>query len=367
MLQRVELFALFFITISLAITSAQEPELDLKTDQAKRPPNIVFIISDDLSANALGCYGNEQCQTPAIDRLAAEGTLFERAYCQFPVCGASRAALMSGMYCQATGLIGNGGMGKFAERMGVRPSMSQLFRQNGYTAARFSKIYHMRVPGDITAGVSGPDHAQSWDIAVNCGAPEWMSQGQTKALCNEKLNFDKEKHYGLGFGTAFYSVQTATDGTEQADVQAASGAIEFLNDNKDRPFFLAVGFVRPHVPLVAPQKHFTQYDVNELNLPESVDQDWNDIPEKGVSRKNSERMGLETKRAKQEILQAYYASVSFMDEQVGRILESLDELNLRDNTIVVFTSDHGYHLGEHDFWQKLSLHEESARIPLIIS
>jgi len=333
----------------------------------RRPPNVLLIISDDLSAEALSCYGNRQCQTPHIDRLASRGVRFTAAYCQFPVCGPSRAALMSGLYPQAIGVLGNGASRKFTANLGDRPSMSQWFKQNGYYAARVSKIYHMRVPGDITAGVDGPDHAASWTERFNCQGPEWMTEGGHEHLTNEKLNRDPDKHYGLGFGTAFYVVRGESDGAEQADVKAADKAIELLKQHRDGPFFLAVGMVRPHVPLVAPAPYFDPYAAEEMTLPKRIDGDWNDIPRPGIS-KNSKAIGLAGELDKQRrVLAAYYASVAFMDAQVGRILDALDALKLRDDTIVVFTSDHGYHLGEHDFWQKQSLHEESTRIPLIIA
>ncbi len=130
-------------------------------------PNVLFIISDDLSAEVLKCYGNRQCETPNIDALANRGFQFENAYCQYPVCGPSRAALMSGMYPPSIGVLGNGGSGRFSKVLGKRPSMSQVFKQNGIYTARVSKIYHMRVPGDITAGVDGPDHAASWTERFN--------------------------------------------------------------------------------------------------------------------------------------------------------------------------------------------------------
>lgn len=334
---------------------------------AQSPPNVLFIISDDLTAEALACYGNEQCRTPHIDSLAARGLRFERAYCQFPVCGPSRAALMSGMYAQAVGVTGNGRARRFTEVLGERPSMPEHFRRHGYYTARVSKIYHMRVPGDITAGVDGPDHAPSWDERFNCQAPEWMTKGGTTHLTNEKLNRDPNKHYGLGFGTAFYVVRDPSDGTAQADVKAATKAIELLEEHGDKPFFLAVGLVRPHVPLVATAPFFKPYPFERMQLPPRVDGDWDDIPRAGIS-KNSKAIGLGGRLSRQrQVLSAYYACVSFMDAQVGRILDALDRLGLRENTVVVFTSDHGYHLGEHDFWQKMSLHEESTRIPLIIS
>ncbi len=342
------------------------PQATILADEGNRP-NVLFIIADDLSAEALACYGNAQCQTPHIDDLAASGMRFTRAYCQFPVCGPSRAALMSGMYAQAVGVTGNGGSEQFTKILGDRPSMAELFKDNGYYSARVSKIYHMRVPGDITAGVDGPDHAASWTERFNCQAPEWMTDGENRMLTSEKLKWAPDEHYSLGFGTAFYVVRGSSDGAEQADIKAADKAIELLESHGDEPFFLAVGLVRPHVPLVAPAGYFDPYNVNEMLLPHRIEGDWDDIPKSGISA-NSRSFGLAGKLGNQRaVLEAYYACVSFMDAQVGRIVGALERLGLRDNTIVVFTSDHGYHLGEHDFWQKMSLHEESARIPLIFS
>lgn len=332
--------------------------------------NVLFIISDDLGAQSLASYGNARCKTPHIDRLARRGVRFTSAYCQYPVCGPSRAALMSGLYAQAIGVTSNGASGRFTRNLGRRPSMSQLFKQNGYYVARVSKIYHMRVPGDITAGVDGPDHAASWTERFNCKAPEWMTEGEHEHLTNEKLKRDPDKHYGLGFGGAFYVVRGASDGAEQADHKAAAKAVELLEKHSGKPgkpFFLAVGLVRPHVPLVAPASFFEPYDAGSLELPERVDDDWADIPRAGIS-KNSRGSGLGGALDKQKkVLEAYYASVTYMDAQVGKLLAALDRLELWDETIVVFTADHGYHLGEHDFWQKMSLHEESTRIPLIIA
>lgn len=336
---------------------------------AEQKLNVVFIISDDLGSQSLGCYGNRQCKTPNIDALAKQSTRFTRCYTQYPVCGPSRAALMSGMYAQTIGVMGNGQSSRFTKNLGNRPSMSQHFINNRYHAARVSKIYHMRVPGDITAGVNGPDHAASWTERFNCQAPEQWSKGKHEHLTKERLKPDPKRkiHYGLGYGGAFYVVRSSSDGAEQADHKAAAKAVELLTQRaKDRkPFFLAVGLVRPHVPLVAPESFFESYDPKNMNLPKQVENDWNDIPKAGIS-KNSERSGLTTKLKKQKVLEAYYASVTYMDAQVGKIVDAVNRLGLKENTIIVFTADHGYHLGEHEFWQKMSLHEESTRIPLII-
>lgn len=356
--------SLFLFLLFLASCGPQQQQ----TAKDQRP-NILFIISDDLSAEALGAYGNQQCLTPNIDRLASRGIRFTRAYCQYPVCGPSRAALMAGRYPQQLGIMGNGQSNRIDEALGTHPSMAEHFKLNGYRSTRLSKIFHMRVPGDITAGVDGPDHAESWSEKHNFQGPEWMTEGEHKHLSQEKLQFKSDVHYNLGFGSAFYVVKGEGDGSEQPDYRATSKAVEILQkhrDGVDSPFFLAVGYVRPHVPLVAPASEYAPYPPDRIDLPQKVANDQTDIPDLGIPR-TSTHFGIENTDSQQEVLSAYYASVSFMDRQVGRLLDALDEQDLNDNTIVVFTSDHGYHLGEHDFWQKMSLHEESTRIPLIIA
>lgn len=329
--------------------------------------NVLFVISDDLSSRALGCYGNTQCKTPNIDKFASQGTLFRNAYCQYPVCGASRASFMSGMYPHKIGVLGNGGAESFSANLGSRYTMSQNFYKQGYYAARVSKIYHMLIPGNITEGVSGPDHKASWNEAFNFKGGEWFSNGKAEAICTTKLNMDKNKHYGLGFGTAFYSVIVPdSEASEQPDYRAAGKTIELIDKHGDKPFFLAVGLIRPHVPLVAPEKYFAMYPPEQMKLAETVEDDLKDIPKAGLG-KTTQKYGMNETIRQQKALAAYYASTSFMDAQFGRIMDHLEKKGLREKTIVVFTSDHGWHLGEHTFWQKMNLHEEAAQVPLIIS
>lgn len=339
--------------------AAQQPALQAR-------PNVLLLVADDLAAGALSTYGNTQCRTPAIDGLAARGMRFDRAYCQYPVCGPSRVALLSGLYPRTSGVMDNGQAGPWASRDDLPPTLPQLFRAGGWQTTRISKVFHMRVPGDITAGVDGADHAPSWDRRFNCRAPEWQTPGAARHLSREDLKKDPDKHYNLGFGTAFYVVEGDGDGLEQADHQAASRAIEVLQEDRDRPFFLAVGFVRPHVPLVAPKSYYAPYPAEAMALAPSVAGDVDDIPKLGRSRSSAD-FGLSDPGKQRQVLRAYYASVSYLDAQVGRILAALETSGKAGNTIVIFTSDHGYHLGEHGFWQKLSLHEESARIPLIVA
>ena len=328
-------------------------------------PNVLFIISDDLSSRALPAYGNKQCKTPNIDRLAQQGTLFKNTYCQYPVCGASRASFMSGMYPHAIGILSNGASTSFTAKLGTRLTMTQNFIKNGYYAPRIGKMYHMLIPGNITEGVSGPDHPESFSEVFNFQGDEWFSQGEAEALCNTRLKMNKTKHYGLGFGTAFYSVKTANDGS-QPDYRAASKAIDIIKNKKDKPFFISLGFIRPHVPLVAPKKYFDMYPPEKMILINDSPDYLKDNPKAGRS-KTTAKFGIQDKMTQKKMISAYYASVSFMDAQVGRVLDALEQEGLRENTIIVFTSDHGWHLGEHTFWQKMNIHEESAQVPMIIS
>ncbi len=318
--------------------------------------NVLFLIADDLTATALACYGNPLVQTPNLDALAARGMLFERAYCQYPVCNLSRPSMMRGTYPPAP----------FNAAL---PRWPEHFRNNGYTSMRVSKIYHMRVPGDITSGANGSDHAASWDTRVNVTAPEWQTTGTVGHYTTETVNTNQPTtHYNLGFGAAFYAVESNTSGVEQADYIAVDEAITLMEaaDTAGDPFLLAVGLVRPHVPLVAPSSYFAPYDPLTIPLADSVPNDLNDIP--GAGRFwNEPSRGPLNDPDRRKILQAYYASVAFMDAQVGRLLTRLQQLGLENDTIVVFTSDHGFHLGEHTFWQKLSLHDESAKVPFIMA
>jgi arylsulfatase A-like enzyme len=334
-------------------------------------PNILFIVSDDLTA-CLGSYGNEICQTPNLDRLASEGVQFERAYCQYPVCGASRASFMSGLYPKRNGMMGNsyalGSYRAMNPKLADHPSIGGFLRRNGYVSLRVSKIYHMGVPGGIEAGEPGGDDPDSWDRAIDVMAPETASPGVLELLS------PKRTHYGSNFAR----IIVPDDKIEtQADALTATQAIAILDSRArggefskfirpEEPFFLAVGFVRPHVPLVAPKSMFDLYDEDSIPLPYVPEGDLDDLPEPAAAMANEGRYWLTEKQQKQSIA-AYYASVTYMDQQVGRLLDALDRLGQRENTIVIFTSDHGYNLGEHTMWQKLSLFEESARVPLLIS
>lgn len=316
-------------------------------------PNVLFLISDDLNT-ALSGFGHPQCKTPCLDQLAERGVRFGNMHCQYPVCGSSRASIMSGLYPYTNRTLAN--KGTLRGSMPDVVTLPQLFRQHGYLAARVSKIYHMNIPANILSGTTSHDDPLSWDEAINIKGPEHEAPGEAAQWS------PKDKS-----GQTFRSVSATGGDSDHADGMAADRAIELLSQLKDEPFFLAVGFVRPHVPLVAPASYYDRYDRREMRPPEVPSNDLDDVPEVIRDYKeNASRYGI-TPELHKGLLQAYYASVSYMDAQAGRVLQALEDNGLTDNTIVVFTSDHGYLLGQHHKFQKQHLFEESTRVPFIVS
>jgi choline-sulfatase len=320
---------------------------------APTKPNILFIMSDDLNT-ALSGFGHPECKTPELDKLAARGVRFENMHCQYPVCGASRASLMSGLYPYTNKTLGNSGT--LRGSMPDVVTMSQMFRNNGYRVGRVSKIYHMGIPFEIIAGTAERDDPHSWDEVVNIKAPEQHAAG-VSTMWSPK---DKGSQ-------TFEGVVASGGDLDHADGMAAEHAIRFLKKYHETPFFMAVGFVRPHVPLVAPKKYFDRYDRDSLTAPKVPEDDLDDVPEIIRNyKRNSSTYGV-TPELHKGLLHAYYASVSYMDAQAGKVLQCLKDLGQLDNTIVVFTSDHGYLLGQHNKYQKQHLFEEATRVPFIIS
>ncbi len=323
-----------------------------------KKPNVLFIISDDLTATAVSSYENKACHTPNIDKLASEGVRYTKAYTQYPVCGPSRASFMSGYYPNATTTFG---YVSGRENIGPeRKTWSQLFKDNGYYTARVSKIYHMGVPIDIETGSNGQDDEASWTERFNSQGPEWKAVGDAELVQGNPDGKIERKG-----GNVMTIVKADGNDLVHSDGKTAKKASELIRKHKNKPFFLAVGFVRPHVPFVAPKPYFEPYPFDNITLPKKHDGDWDDIPKRGINYVTSVNAKMSIEQEKKAVA-AYYASVSYMDAQVGKVLKTLKEEGLEDNTIVIFTSDHGFHLGEHSFWMKVSLHEESVRVPLII-
>ena len=321
--------------------------------EEKSAPNVLFLICDDLNCD-LACYGHAKVQSPNIDRLADRGVRFEHAYCQYPLCGPSRASFMTGLYPDQT-LIHRNAI-RIRQRLPDVLTLSQLFRRHGYTAARVGKIYHYNVPMDI--GNDGHDDPASWNYRFNPRGRDKEEEPDIFSLIPGRFG-----------GTLSWLAADGTD-QEQTDGIGATEAIRLLGRYaKDKtPFFLAVGFYRPHTPYVAPKPYFDRYPPEGIVVPRVSEAYLQTLPlpaRKSVTRKK-EQVNLADDLARRAI-QAYYASTTFADAQVGRVLDALQRLGLSGNTIVLFTSDHGYHMGEHGHWQKTTLFENAARVPLIIS
>ncbi len=321
---------------------------------AAQPPrmNVLFLIADDLN-NMLGCYGDPLVKSPNIDRLAERGVRFERAYCPFPLCGPSRNSFLTGLYPDATGILRNGEI--FRQTIPNHMSLPQAFRLAGGWAVRIGKLYHYGVPTGI--GTSGNDDPASWEVQFNpAGVDKLLEEPDIFSLIPGQ------------FGGALSWYASPRDDLQHTDGLVATDALWVLERaarERQRRFFLAVGFYRPHTPFVAPRRYFDLYATNAMPIVEGVEEDQRDIPAAAFMNRprDQERLNDELRR---QCRQAYLASVTFMDAQVGRVVDGLDRLGLATNTVIVFTSDHGFHLGEHGLWHKMSLFEESARVPLIV-
>ncbi len=316
-------------------------------------PNVLFLISDDLN-NSLGCYGDPLVKSPNIDRLAARGVRFDRAYCAFPLCGPSRNSLLTGLYPNSTGIQANAQI--FRQTIPNQRSLPQVFRNAGYFAGRIGKLYHYNVPNSI--GTNGHDDPGSWELELNPAGVDRLEE-------HPHITTLTPNQFGgtLSWYASPKSDEHHTDALMAAD---AEWVLERCAKQQQRPFFLAVGFFRPHTPYVAPKvPYFGFYPEDQMPVVPGWKEDQADIPPPGLGSHKKEQEQL-TDDLRRQARQAYYASISFMDAQVGRVVDALDRLGLSDNTIIVFTSDHGYHLGEHGLWQKMSLFEESSRVPLLM-
>jgi iduronate 2-sulfatase len=324
----------------------------LASAQSKKM-NVLFIIADDLNCN-IGAYDHYLVKTPNIDQFAKDGLLFNNAYCNFPLCAPSRASFMTGLYPDQTHLKDLNTLVR--ERVPDVTTMSQNFMDKGFAAARVGKLYHYGNPKEI--GTAGHDDPPSWNITVN-------PRGRDKD--------EEDKIFSLTpgmFGASLSWLAADGEDEEQTDGIVATEAIKLLEKfaEESTPFFLGVGFYKPHTPFVAPKKYFDMYSKEDIIIPYTPEGYLETLPVPArellarwkVQNNLSDELALSS-------IQAYYACISFLDAQVGRVLDALDELGLRDNTIVVFTSDHGYHMGEHGYYQKLTLFEDSDRMPLIIS
>jgi iduronate 2-sulfatase len=344
---------------------------------AGKRPNVLFVISDDLSAR-ITPSGYEGVMTPVLDRLASSSTVFQRAYCQYPVCGPSRASFLSGLYPQSTGILNN------EDKIDVvrpgTPSLPKVFRAAGYWTAAVGKVFHhpLENPGNDSwdqtlaftndemeveriarekfekehGPVTAPKNRKAWREYLPTVDPLTRNQGV--------------RGVGPGFGATGLRDEQHSDGKNARQVAA------WITEKAqgDRPFMIACGFQTPHIPFLAPDAYFAKYPLETLKLSRAPANDWDDIP--AIAATNQYRdygfpeLGKEDDARRRGLMQAYYACISFVDSQLGLIIEALHKSGQWDNTIIVFIGDNGYHLGEHFMWGKVTLFEESARLPMIV-
>lgn len=313
--------------------------------------NVLFIAIDDLTTTAVGCYGNAQPQTPRLDRFAQSAVRFDRAYCQYPLCGPSRCSLMLGLRPDTTHLYQNSMSTPIRHYFPDILTLPQMFKNNGYFSGRVGKMFHYGVPGQI--GTSGIDDPPSWNQVVNPAGRDKDDENEVIKLLPQMKN--------LG-GTLCWMQARGTD-EQQTDGKVAAETIKMLEAHKDKPFFIGCGFYRPHVPDIAIKQWFDLYPLDTVQLPVEPDHVGN-IPPVALTVKPA-NFGLEPVKLR-EFKRAYLAATSFVDAQFGKVLDALHRLNLENNTIVVVWSDHGWCLGEHGQWQKQLLFEESARVVLMV-
>jgi arylsulfatase A-like enzyme len=344
---------------------------------AAKRPNVLFVISDDLSSR-IQPTGYEGVMTPVLDRLAKEATTFQRAYCQYPVCGPSRASFLSGRYPQSTGILDN--TANFADALPGAASIPKAFRQAGYWTAAVGKVFHRPLdnPGKDTwdqtlafendqmevervarerfekqhGSITEPKNRKAWREHLLTVAPQTRNQGV--------------KGLGPGYGPSGLRDEQHADGKNARQVAA------WITDKAhgERPFLIACGFHKPHIPFLAPEAYFAKYPLESITLSRQPADDWDDIPALAGTKQYLDygfpKLGLEDDARRREFMQAYYACISFVDTQLGLIIEALRTSDQWDNTIIVFIGDNGYHLGEHFMWGKVTLFEESARLPMIV-
>ncbi len=340
------LWLCIFLQLLLTASSpAQQPSIQKK--------NVLFIIVDDLN-NDVGTYGHPLVKTPNLDRLAQQGIKFNKAYCQFPLCNPSRASILNGLRPDTTRVFGNGTY--FRDNLPTTITLPMFFKNNGYQTARFGKGFH-GVPDKKNKIRKNIEDEPAWDKIVY--PPK-----------THIYNVAKLKDYTPGKDVAaslnFLEADDVVDKDMLPDTELADETVKALENIKAKPFFFLLGFHRPHSPYIAPKKYFDMYDLKDIQLPNEPEDDLNDIPPVALWT-NPPYWGVTDPEKRKEVVRAYYASVTYMDAQMGKVLDALDRLGLTKNTVVVFVSDHGYNLSEHKQWMKQSLFEKVARVPMVIA
>ncbi len=349
------------IAVLLLFVFPEENGILFGQDKTESKKNVLFFHIDDLRPE-LGCYGQDNIKSPNIDALAASGVVFDRAYCQQALCGPSRISMMSGMYPDTTGICDL--WTPLTKIMPDAMTMPRYFKERGYQTYSFGKVYH-----------HNRDDKQSWSRLMPKATSVYANQ-QTLDDIDQRVKQGKEKGVGvdklrtLAKGPAFEMADVADEA--YPDGKVAMEAMETLRQNKDKPFFMCVGFAKPHLPFAAPKKYWDLYQHDDFDVPER------DLPKDAPSLaftkwgelrayRGMPETGPLTDQQTRQLKHGYAASVSFADAQVGKVLAELDRLGLRENTIVVLWGDHGYKLGDYGAWCKHTNLELDAHVPFIVS
>ncbi len=315
-------------------------------------PNVLLIMVDDLRDYG-GAFTRGVVKTPNLDRLRARGTTFERAYVQYPVCNPSRSSMMVGLRAEQTGIVGNNK--RLRENMPDITTMPQLCKESGWQTHAFGKLYHLGGGRDAEQKKLWMDSGRSWHTAQSFEA----TQIGRKMLDGRNVT-------GGALNWCQWGVADGTD-DDQPDGQIAAATVAKINELGDATWFIGCGFMKPHDPFIAPKKYF------DLYAPESL-KPWSDPADLTPTVKDAVGFGAYgeafakfTDDEWRELFRAYCAGTSFMDAQLGRVLDALDQNKLWDKTLVIFAGDHGYHTGERNWWNKNTLFERSCRAPLVIA
>lgn len=353
------------ILIALSISGAVRAAADR--------PNVLMILVDDLKPS-LGCYGDEIARTPNIDRLFAGGLRFDRAYCNQAVCAPSRFTLMLGSHSTSSGLYSLSN--RLRDRHPDAITLPQYFAAHGYRTESLGKVFHIGHgnEGDPLS-FSVPHFKEKVIEYLDSASTQGGQLTREEALfTNQKLNAIRSLPRGAAFEAPVASDEDYADGRVAAETIVRLQAAKQRRETDGTPFFIVTGFVRPHLPFSAPKKYWDLYDPDQLPLPT-----FEQLPENApaVAGKRGgeiaaydpvpeDRAKSFSTSLKRQLIHGYYASTSYMDAQVGRIMNELVRLKLTENTIIVFWSDHGYHLGDHGIWTKHTNYEQATRIPLLI-
>lgn len=334
---------------------AQGGKKELPDVPQKERTNVLFIVCDDLNCD-LGSWDDPMVKTPNLDRLSKNAVRFNNAYCQFPLSGPTRASFLTGYSPERTEVMDL--TTSFRKALPDCVTLPQLFKNNGYFTARSGKVYHANVPMDI--GQDGSDDKQSWTQKWNpIGVDRTEENLKNLTITTPTL----VRGSRIGGSVCWQMMDVADDA--MTDAIGANIICKLIRDNRNKPFFLAMGFYRPHCPYIAPKKYFDMYPWQEMTLPEIPAGDLENKPIAALLTKTP-NYGVATDELK-KAKAAYYAGITFFDAQIGKILNQLEESGVADNTIIVFVGDNGYALGQHGQWQKQMLFEASARVPLMIA